>query len=83
MGAIVSADFDGTQAMSNRFRSGGFTYGTSVVSPRIEDIAEMTIQTAQLDLSGNGTASMKISLVTRRGPMPFMAGFSKISGTPI
>jgi hypothetical protein len=70
-GAIVSADFDGTQAMSNRFRSGGFTYGTSVVSPRIEDIAEMTIQTAQLDLSGNGTASMKISMVTRRGANAF------------
>jgi Carboxypeptidase regulatory-like domain len=66
-GAIVSADFDGTQAISNRFRSGGFTYGTSVVQPRIEDVAEMTIQTAQLDLSGNGTAAMKISMVTRRG----------------
>jgi len=66
-GAIVSADFDGTQAISNRFRSGGFTYGTSVVQPRIEDIAEMTVQTAQLDLSGNGTAAMKISMVTRRG----------------
>ena len=70
-GAIVSADYDGTQAMSNRFRSGGFTYGESVVSPRIEDIAEMTIQTAQLDLSGNGTAAMKISLVTRRGANAF------------
>ena len=48
-GAMVGADFDGTQAISNRFRSGGFTYGTSVVQPRIEDVAEMTIQTAQLD----------------------------------
>ncbi len=66
-GAIVSADFDGTPAISNRFRSGGFTYGTSVVQPRIEDIAEMTINTAQLDLSGNGTSAMKISMVTRRG----------------
>jgi len=70
-GAIVSADFDGTQAISNRFRSGGFTYGTSVVQPRIEDVAEMTIQTAQLDLSGNGTAAMKISIVTRRGSNAF------------
>ncbi len=70
-GAIVSADFDGTQAISNRFRSGGFTYGTSVVNPRIEDVAEMTIQTAQLDLSGNGTAAMKISIVTRRGSNAF------------
>lgn len=66
-GAIVSADFDGTQAISNRFRSGGYTYGNSVVQPRIENIAEMTIQTAQLDLSGNGTSAMKIAMVTRRG----------------
>ncbi len=70
-GAIGGAEFDGTQAISNRFRSGGFTYGTSVVQPRIEDVAEMTIQTAQLDLSGNGVASMKISLVTRRGTNAF------------
>src|ERR1017187_563211 len=70
-GAIVSADFDGTQAISNRFRSGGFTYGNSVVQPRIEDVAEMTVQTAQLDLSGNGTAAMKISMVTRRGSNAF------------
>jgi hypothetical protein len=70
-GAIVSADFDGTQAISNRFRSGGYTYGTSVVQPRIENVAEMTIQTAQLDLSGNGTSAMKIAMVTRRGSNAF------------
>jgi hypothetical protein len=70
-GAIGGADFDGTPAISNRFRSGGFTYGTSVVTPRIEDVAEMTISTAQLDLSGNGTAAMKISIVTRRGANQF------------
>lgn len=70
-GAIGGTEFDGTQAISNRFRSGGFTYGTSVVQPRIEDVAEMTVQTAQLDLSGNGVAAMKISLVTRRGTNQF------------
>jgi hypothetical protein len=70
-GAIVSADVDGTQGMSNRFRSGGFTYGTTVVTPRIESVGEMTIQTAQLDLSGNGTAAMKISIVSRRGNNTF------------
>jgi hypothetical protein len=70
-GAIGGADFDGTPAISNRFRSGGFTYGTSVVTPRIEDVAEMTVSTAQLDLSGNGTAAMKISIVTRRGANAF------------
>ena len=70
-GAIGGAEFDGTQAISNRFRSGGFAYGTSVVQPRIEDVAEMTIQTAQIDLSGNGVAAMKISMVTRRGSNAF------------
>jgi len=66
-GAVVGADFDGTPGISNRFRSGGFNYGTTAVQPRIEDVAEMTIQTGQLDLSGIGTSAMRISVVTRRG----------------
>jgi hypothetical protein len=70
-GAVVSADFDGTPGISNRFRSGGFNYGTTAVQPRIEDVAEMTIQTAQLDLGGNGTSAMRISIVTRRGSNQF------------
>jgi hypothetical protein len=70
-GAIVSADFDGTPGISNRFRSGGFQYGTTAAVPRIEDIGEMTIQTAQVDLSGIGTSAMRISIVTRRGGNQF------------
>jgi hypothetical protein len=66
-GAIVSADFDGSPGISNRFRSGGYQYGTVVVQPRIEQVAEMTIQTAQLDLGGAGNAAMRINIVTRRG----------------
>jgi Carboxypeptidase regulatory-like domain len=66
-GAVVSADFDGTPGISNRFRSGGFNYGTTAVQPRIEDVAEMTVQTGQVDLSGIGTSAMRISIVTRRG----------------
>lgn len=66
-GAVVSADFDGTPGISNRFRSGGFQYGTTAVQPRIEDVAEMTVQTGQVDLSGIGTSAMRISVVTRRG----------------
>jgi hypothetical protein len=69
--AIGGADFDGTPAISNRFRSGGFQYGTSVVQPRIEDVAEMTISTAQLDLSGTGNSAMRINMVTRRGTNAF------------
>ncbi|HTP35097.1 MAG TPA: carboxypeptidase-like regulatory domain-containing protein [Candidatus Acidoferrales bacterium] len=70
-GAIVSADFDGTPGISNRFRSGGYQYGTVVVQPRIEQVAEMTIQSAQLDLAGTGTSAMRINIVTRRGSNAF------------
>ena len=66
-GAIQSADYDGTPANANRFRSSGFGYGYSAVQPRIENIAEMTISTAQLDLSGTGAGAMRINMVTRRG----------------
>jgi hypothetical protein len=67
-GAIVSADFDGTAGISNRFRSSGYnSYGTTVVQARLENIAEMTITTGQLDLSGNGTSAMRISIVSKRG----------------
>jgi len=69
--AIVAADFDGVQSMSNRFREGGYTYGTSVIDPRIENISEFTVTTSQLDLSGNGTSAMKISIVTKRGTNAF------------
>jgi hypothetical protein len=70
-GAVVSADFDGTPGISNRFRSGGFAYGTTAVQPRIEDVAEMAIQTAQLDLSGVGSSAMGIHIVTRHGTNTF------------
>ena len=70
-GAVVGADFDGTPGISNRFRSGGFNYGTTSVSPRIEDVAEMTISTGQLDLSGTGTSAMRIAVVTRHGTNTF------------
>jgi hypothetical protein len=66
-GAIQSADYDGTPALASRFRSSGFGFGTSAVSPRIENVAEMTISTGQLDMSGSGTSAMRINLVTRRG----------------
>jgi hypothetical protein len=40
----------------------------AVVSPRLEDIQEMTVQTDQVDLSsGYGQANMQINYVTRRG----------------
>jgi len=70
-GAVVSVDFDGTPGISNRFRSGGFNYGTTAVQPRMENVGEMTISTAQLDLSGTGTSAMRISVVSRHGTNEF------------
>ena len=72
-GATVSAEFDGTQSMSNRFRDSGMFggYGSSVVDPRIENIAEFTVTTSQMDLGGNGTSAMRISIVTKRGSNDF------------
>ncbi len=49
-GVVVSADFDGTPGISNRFRSVGFNYGSTSTTPRIEDVGEMTISAGQLDL---------------------------------
>jgi hypothetical protein len=66
--AIVGATLDGVPGISNRFKSAGFSYGAVVVQPRLENIAEMTVQTSQMDLSGGaGTSSLQISMVTRRG----------------
>ena len=43
-----------------------------VVSARLEDIGEMTVQTDQLDLDqGFGQASMQINFITRRGTNAF------------
>jgi hypothetical protein len=82
-GAVVGADFDGTPGISNRFRSGGFNYGTTSVQPRIEDVAEMTISTGQLDLSGTGTSAMRIAIVTRHGTIKFTAACTMTSAIPI
>jgi hypothetical protein len=71
-GAIVGATLDGVPGISNRFKSAGFAYGTVIVQPRLENIAEMTVETNQMDLSsGAGTSSLQISLVTRRGSNAF------------
>jgi hypothetical protein len=70
--AIVGATLDGVPGISNRFKSAGFSYGAVVVQPRLENIAEMTVQTSQMDLSGGaGTSSLQISMVTRRGTNTF------------
>ncbi len=59
-------NIDGVIGSPSRMKFTGNAY--PVVSARLEDIAEMTVQTDQLDLDqGFGQASMQINFVTRRG----------------
>jgi len=63
-------NIDGVIGSSSRMKFGG--NATPAVTPRLEDIAEMTVQTDMLDLNqGFGQASMQINFVTRRGTNQF------------
>lgn len=63
-------NIDGVIGSSSRMKFGGNS--TPAVTPRLEDIAEMTVQTDMLDLNqGFGQASMQINFVTRRGTNQF------------
>jgi hypothetical protein len=59
-------NIDGVIGSPSRMKFSG--NAAPVVSARIEDIQEMTVQTDQLDLNqGYGTSNMQINFVTRRG----------------
>jgi len=59
-------NIDGVIGSPSRMKFGG--NAAPVVSARIEDIAEMTVQTDGLDLDqGFGQAAMQINFITRRG----------------
>lgn len=59
-------NIDGTIGSSSRMKM--FGNAEPAVTPRIEDISEMTVQTDQLDLDqGFGQALMQSNFVTRRG----------------
>ena len=63
-------NLDGVMGSTSRmkFRSNA----QAIVSPRVENIAEMTVQTDQLDLDqGFGQSNMQINFVTRRGTNNF------------
>jgi hypothetical protein len=71
-GGALGANMDGVPAQTGRWKSAGFTYGATAISSRLEDVAEMTVQTSQLDLSqGSGQAAMQINMITRRGTNQF------------
>jgi hypothetical protein len=57
---------DGTIGSTSRMKFGG--NAAPAISPRLESIEEMTVQTEQLDMNqGFGQASMQVNFVTRRG----------------
>jgi hypothetical protein len=63
-------NIDGTIGSSSRMKM--FGNAEPAVTPRIEDISEMTVQTDQLDLDqGFGQALMQSNFVTRRGTNKF------------
>ena len=64
------SNIDGVIGSPSRMKFGG--NAEPVVSPRLESIQEMTVQTEQLDMNqGFGQASMQINFVTRRGSNAF------------
>jgi len=67
------SNIDGVIGSPSRMKFGGNGPGAApVVEARVEDIAEMTIQTDQLDLNqGYGTSNMQVNFVTRRGTSKF------------
>jgi hypothetical protein len=63
-------NIDGIVGSSSRMKFGGNS--APAVTPRLESIEEMTVQTEQLDMNqGFGQASMQINFVTRRGSNAF------------
>ncbi len=63
-------NIDGVISSPSRMKFSG--NAQPIVSPRLEDIEEMTVQTDQLDLNqGFGQANMQINFVTRRGTNSF------------
>jgi hypothetical protein len=63
-------NIDGVISSTSRMKFGGNAEPNAI--PRLESIAEMTIQTDQLDMNqGFGQANMQINFVTRRGTNAF------------
>ena len=61
---------DGVIGSSSRMKFAG--NAAPAISPRLESIEEMTVQTEQLDMNqGFGQASMQLNFVTRRGGNAF------------
>lgn len=65
-----SNTIDGVVSSTSRMKFGGNV--TPGLQARLEDMAEMTVETQEVDLSqGMGMASMQVNFVTRRGSNDF------------
>ena len=63
---------DGTQGVASRAKYGDNGATQASVSPRVEAIEQMTVQTDQLDIgSGFGQSTTQLNYVTRRGGNKF------------
>lgn len=70
-GGAVNVSANGFSTQTNRFKSSGFDSDGSVITNRLEDVQEMTVQTSELDASYGGTSAMDIGFVTKRGTNHF------------
>jgi hypothetical protein len=70
-GGGVDVSSNGFSDITNRNKSSGFDYNPPVVTNRLEDVQEMTVQTGELDASQGGTAAMNIDFLTKRGTNKF------------
>lgn len=65
-------NIDGVAGSAGRWKYQGAGGATPALSPRLENIAEMTVQTDQLDMNqGFGNANLQINFATRRGTNNF------------
>ncbi len=71
--AATGNNIDGVVATTQRMKFNGAA--TPLVQPRVENIAEMTVSTDQLNLnSGYGLSDMQVNYVTKRGSNKFHGG---------
>lgn len=66
-GGAVNVSANGFSTVTNRNKSAGFDGNGSVITNRLEDIQEFTVESGELDASKGGTSAMDISFTTKRG----------------
>lgn len=70
-GGAVNESMNGFSNIDSIGKSAGFYGSHPVVTARLEDVQEMTVQTGELDASKGGNSAMDIDFVTKRGTNKF------------